>query len=91
MYILTVYGSEKDGVYAVKSPDGDMVLYVFEEEDDAVRYAMLLEGDGYPEMHVIELDDELIIQTCETGGYMYAIITKDDIVFPPVDQLFETI
>lgn len=92
MYILTIYGSEKEGVYAVKTPDGeDMVLYVFEEEDDAVRYAMLLEGNGYPEMHVIELDDDLIVQTCEVGGYKYAIITKDDIVFPPEDQQFETI
>lgn len=91
MYILTVYGSEKDGVYASKSPDGDMVLYVFEEEDDAVRYALLLEESGYPEMHVIELDDDLIVQTCEVGGYKYAIITKDDIVFPPEDQLFEII
>jgi len=91
MYILTIYGSEKEGVYAVESPDGDMVLYVFEEEDDAVRYAMLLEGNGYPEMHVIELDDDLIIQTCEIGGYKYAVITKNDIVFPPEDLTFDTI
>lgn len=92
MYILTVLGYEKEGVYAVETESGEMILYVFTEEDDAVRYAMLLEeNDGYPEMHVIELDDEIILQTCETGGYKYALITKDDIVFPPKDCPLGTI
>jgi hypothetical protein len=92
MYILTVLGHEKEGVYAVETESGEMILYVFTEEDDAVRYAMLLEeNDGYPEMHVIELDDELILQTCETGGYKYALITEDDIVFPPKDCPLGTI
>jgi hypothetical protein len=85
MYILTVYGHEKEGIYAVETEMGDMILYVFTEEDDAVRYAMLLEHDGYPEMHVIELEDDIILQTCESNSYKYALITQDDIVFPPKD------
>ena len=28
------------------------ILYIFEEEDDAARYAMMLEDEDYPEMHV---------------------------------------
>ena len=53
MYILTVAGRENDGAYSVKDADNNQILYLFEEEDDAVRYAMMLEEEDYPEMHVI--------------------------------------
>jgi|TARA_B100000959_G_C14892371_1_gene587298 hypothetical protein len=83
MFILTVDGKESDGAYSVKNDDGDHILYIFEEEDDAVRYAMMLEDNDYPEMHVIEIDGELMLKTCENHGYQYSVITKNDIVIPP--------
>jgi len=58
MFILTVAGKEKEGAYSVIDDDGEQVLYLFEQEDDAVRYAMQLEEIEYPEMHVLEVDDE---------------------------------
>ena len=83
MFILTINGKETEGAYSVQDEDGDQILYLFEEEDYAVRYAMMLEEDGYPEMHVIEIEDEVMIKTCEIHGYQYTIITPDDIVIPP--------
>ena len=44
---------------------------------------MMLEDSGSPKMHVIEVDDEVMIKTCETHDYNYAVITPDDIVVPP--------
>ena len=83
MFILTVHGRESEGAYFVKDDDGEQILYLFEEEDDATRYAMMLEEDGYPEMHVIEIEDEVMIKTCDIHGYQYSIITPNDIVIPP--------
>jgi len=83
MFILTVHGRESEGAYSVKDDDGEQILYLFEEEDDATRYAMMLEEDGYPEMHVIEIEDEVMIKTCDIHGYQYSIITPNDIVIPP--------
>ena len=84
MYILTVAGKENEGAYSVTAEDGEQVLYLFEEEDDATRYAMMLEDDqDYPEMHVIEVEDEVMIKTCEVHDYNYTVITEDDIVIPP--------
>ncbi len=83
MFILTVAGKENDGAYSVKDADGNQILYLFEEEDDATRYAMLLEQEDYPEMHVIEVEDEVMIKTCEVHDYNYTVITEDDIVIPP--------
>lgn len=88
MFILTIDGREKEGAYAVVDEDGDHVLYIFEEEDDATRFAIMLEEQDFPEMHIIEVEDELIIKTCEMQNYQYTIITKDDLVIPPEDYDF---
>lgn len=83
MFIITVEGKEKDGAYSVIDDEGEQVLYMFDEEDDAMRYAGQLEEMGYPEMHVLEIDDDIMVKTCEMHGHRYAIITKNDIVIPP--------
>ena len=83
MFIITINGREKEGAYSVIDDDGEHILYLFQEEDDATRYAMMLEEDGYPEMHVIEIEDEVMIKTCEMHEYQYTLITSNDIVIPP--------
>jgi len=86
MFIITVEGKEKDGAYSVVDDDGQQVLYIFIENDDAIRYAIQLEDMGYPEMHVVEIDDELMVKTCEMHDHRYAIISKNDIVIPPESE-----
>ena len=86
MFILTVHGKEDEGAYYVRNEEGDHVLYLFEEEDDATRYAMLLEDQDYPEMHVIEVDPEMMIGVCESHGYEYTVLTSNDIVVPPLTE-----
>ena len=83
MFIITLDGREEEGAYSVINEDGDHILYLFQEEDDATRYAMMLEDSDYPEMHVLEVEDELMIKACEIHDYEYAIITPNDIVIPP--------
>ena len=82
MYILTVHGKETEGAYSVQDDTGENILYLFEEEDVAVRYAMMLE-DCVGEMDVLEIDDEAIIKTCVVKNHKFAIITPNDIVIPP--------
>ena len=53
MFILTIAGKEHEGAYSVHDDDGDKILYIFEQEDAAIRYAMMLEDQDYPEMHVL--------------------------------------
>ena len=88
MFILTVEGKETEGAYSVTAEDGEQVLYLFEDEDDAIRYALLLEDQNFPEMHVIEVDGKMVIKTCEMHDYRYSVITKNDIVIPPIDHDF---
>jgi hypothetical protein len=86
MHILTIDGKEEEGAYSVTDEEGNQILYLFEEEDDAVRFAMMLEDMDYPTMNVIDIEDEVIIKTCEMHGYQYAIITANDLVIPPQEN-----
>ena len=83
MFLLTLKDRKEDGAYAVQDHHGQKVLFLFEEEDDATRYAMMIEDQEEQEMDVVEVDDELAIKTCKLYNYKYSIITPNDIVIPP--------
>ena len=83
MYLLTLNQRQDNGAYAVLNRYGEKVLFMFEEEDDAERYAMMLDDTEDSKMKVIEIDDALAIMTCKRYNYKYAVITPNDIVIPP--------
>ena len=86
MFILTVEGAESEGAYSVNTQNGESVLYLFEEQDDATRFAFQLEDGGYPEMNVIEVEDEVMLKTCHVHNYNFTVITPNDIVIPPSEK-----
>lgn len=83
MFLLTLKGKKDDGAYAVENSYGEKVLFLFEDEDDAIRYAWMLENTEEQEMEVVEVDGDLAIKTCKMYNYKYAIVTPNDIVVPP--------
>tara|TARA_R100000664_G_scaffold29286_1_gene41072 strand:+ start:84 stop:365 length:282 start_codon:yes stop_codon:yes gene_type:complete len=83
MYLLTLDSQRDEGAYAVTSDNGDKVLFLFEQEDDAERYAMQLNDQENSDMVVMEVDSKLAIKTCRQYNYKYAVITSNDIVIPP--------
>ena len=83
MYLLTLKHRQDDGAYAVLNRYGEKVLFMFEEEDDAERYAMMLNDDEDTDLNVIEIEDKVAIKTCKLYNYKYAVITPNDIVVPP--------
>ena len=88
MFLLTLKDRKNDGAYAVQDQYGEKVLFLFEEEDDATRYALMLEDQEEKEMEVIEVDDELAIKTCKVYNYKYAVIKPEDIVILPKNDNF---
>ena len=83
MFILTLKDKKEQGAYAVQDGYGNHVLFLFEEEDDAERYAMMLHEQDNKEMDLVEVEDELALRTCKMYNYRYSIITPNDIVIPP--------
>ena len=85
MYLLTLKDSEAEGAYAVADKYGEKVLFLFQKEDDAERYAMQIEDqEDNKQMTVIEVDDNLAIITCRRYNYKYTVITPNDIIIPPI-------
>jgi hypothetical protein len=87
MYLITIESDKESGAYSVIDSDGDKILYLFEEEDDASRFAMLLEENGYPKMLVYHVEDEIIYKVCSDHNHKYAVFTQNDIVIPPEETL----
>ena len=90
MFLLTLKGKKDDGAYAVSDQYGEKVLFLFEQEDDAVRYAMMMRDLADVDesgMDVIEVDGALAIKTCKVYNYKYAVITPNDFVIPPNDNI----
>ena len=83
MFLLSLKEHKDEGAFAVEDSSGEKVLFLFENEDDAERYAMLLHEQDESEMAVIEVDGKVAIRTCRMYNYKYAIITPNDIVIPP--------
>ena len=83
MFILTLRDKKEQGAYAVQDGSGNHVLFLFEEEDDAERYAMMLHDQDDKEMDLVEVEEELALRTCMMYNYRYSIITPNDIVIPP--------
>ena len=85
MYLLSLDRNPADGAYAVTDKYGEKVLFLFQKEDDAERYALQLENqEEDTSMKVIEVDDNLAIITCRRYNYKYTVITPNDIIIPPI-------
>ena len=85
-YILTLI-EQPEGVFSlIDRMSGDQIIPIFENQDDAERYALqLIEDKNGPDLQLVEIEKELIIAACEQKNHRYAIITVDDFIIPPVD------
>ena len=83
---MLVQKTEKqEGAYAVYNKKREKVLFFFEEQSDAERYAMMLETENDEgSVEPVEVDPDLAIKTCIVKGVNYVVITKDDLVVPPL-------
>ena len=87
MFILT--DKKTGGVYATAKPDepdqSKKVVQVFESEDDATRYMILLEADDFKqELDIMEVDTDIVAMNCGNYGYSYAIIKSTDLLIPKI-------
>jgi Protein of unknown function (DUF3110) len=75
--LLVNANTENEGIHSINIGDRDIIL-MFEEEDDAMRYALLLEAQDFPaEITVENLDRQEIEDFCESAGYSFYFISQD--------------
>ena len=91
-------GTENEGIHTIRIGDHNLVL-IFEQEDDATRYALLLEAQDFPVPTVEVMEQAEIEEFCEGAGYEGRFVpagfvpqTDDErlLLAPPETNLEET-
>lgn len=68
-------GSDQEGIHSLEL-NGRTVVLLFEEKDDADRYAGLLEAQDFPVPTVERLDRGEMELFCTEAGYEARLVTK---------------
>jgi hypothetical protein len=74
--------TENEGIHTVQMGDRNKVL-MFESEDDATRYALLLEAQDFPTPTVEEIDSQEIEEFCRSTDYDYELVGEGMLAIPP--------
>ena len=83
MFVITLK-DQPQGIYSVFDTDEERIVPLFEQADDALRYVMQLsEDEENPDLQIMNVQPDQIIQACRVQGQKYSIITADELIIPP--------
>jgi hypothetical protein len=75
-------GTENEGIHTIQMGTVNKVL-MFESEDDATRYALLLEAQDFPIPTIERLDAEEVEDFCRGAGYESELVQAGMLAIPP--------
>jgi len=81
--------TENEGIHSVQA-DGRNKVLMFRSEDDATRYALMLEAQDFPQPTVEAIDSDEIEAFCREAGYECETIDEGQLVTPPEQSVDET-
>lgn len=81
--------TENEGIHTIQLGNRNKVL-MFESEDDATRFSLLLEAQDFPPATVEAVDAEEIKEFCETADYDWEVIPEGSLFIPPENNLEQT-
>ncbi|MEL6438466.1 MAG: DUF3110 domain-containing protein [Cyanobacteria bacterium J06621_8] len=87
VYILLFNaGTDNEGVHSLQIGDRQTIL-MFQEEDDALRYAGLLAAQDFAEPTAEAIDEEEVKQFCSKAGYDSKLVESGQLEIPPEKNL----
>jgi hypothetical protein len=82
--------TENEGIHTIQVGDRNKVL-MFESEDDATRYALMLEAQDFQTPTVEAFDSEEIKEFCQSADYDWEIVPTDSaLAIPPEVNVEQT-
>jgi hypothetical protein len=82
-------GTANEGIHTLQIGDRDFVL-MFESEDDATRYALLLEAQDFPTPSVEGIEQDEVEEFCVSAGYESKFINEGMLEIPPEKNVEKT-
>ena len=75
-------GTDNEGIHTVQMGGRNKIL-MFASEDDATRYALLLEAQDFPIPSVEAMDSEEIADFCQEANYEWELVEEGMLAIPP--------
>ena len=83
MFVITLK-DHPQGIFSVFDEKETRIVPLFESADDAMRYVLQLgEDEENPDLQIVTVEPDQIIQACRVQGQKYSIITADELIIPP--------
>lgn len=80
-------GTENEGIHTLKfKDDGRNVVLMFESEDDATRYGVLLEAQDFMTPTVEAIASEDVEEFCDAADYACVLVPEGTLAVPPDDN-----
>lgn len=79
-------GTDNEGIHTLQVGGRNKIL-MFESEDDATRYALLLEAQDFPTPTVESIYAEEIQEFCRQADYEWEIIKEGMLALPPENNV----
>ena len=81
-------GTDNEGIHTVQVADRNTIL-MFQDKDDALRYAGLLEAQDFPEAKVEAIDSEEVEHFCRQADYDWKVVESGQLEIPPEKNVEE--
>ena len=81
--------TDNEGIHTLKVGDRNVVL-MFENEDDATRFGLMLEAQDFPNSSVEVFDSIDIEEFCQGAGYECKLVPEGTLAVPPNTNLEKT-
>lgn len=86
--------TDNEGIHTLKLNDPEAgaqdVVLAFEVEDDATRFALLLEAQDFPTATVEAIDMDELEEFCQGAGLELKLVTEGTLAVPPESHVEET-
>ena len=80
--------TENEGIHTLQIGDRNKVL-MFEDEDDATRFGLMLEAQDFPPVSIERMDEEDIIEFCRDADYDWEHVEPGELAVPPENNVPE--
>ncbi|EFA73830.1 conserved hypothetical protein [Raphidiopsis brookii D9] len=84
-------GTDNEGIHSVLVGDRNTIM-MFESEDDATRFALMLEAQDFPMAKVENIDQREIQEFCQEHGFEWQFVPADSsvLITPPPKNMETT-
>lgn len=82
-------GTDNEGIHSLQAGGRNTVL-MFENQDDAIRFGLMLEAQDFPVPTVEVFDDDEIKEFCAGAGFDCKLIPSGALMMPPETNVEQT-